>query len=133
MRIYRLLQVALQAESLRWRSMASRIVMRIIFACLSLVFLIGVLTFAHLAAWVWLRGAEGFNAYATAGILGGADLAIAVGFLLLASRSSPSRVELEALEVRRRALQSVSATFSLGQMAIPLFRIINSLLRRGRE
>ena len=132
MRAYRLLQVALQAEMLRWKSMATRMAMRIVLACVALLFLGGVLTFAHIAAWVWLRIGLGFNQYATAGILAGVDLVIALLFLFLATRSNPSRTEVEALEVRRRAIQSIGTALSISQMLIPVLRIANNLIRRRR-
>jgi hypothetical protein len=133
MRAYRLLQVALQAEMLRWRSMAARMAVRAAFACVALLFLVGALTFAHVAGWAWLRLNQGFNEYATAGILGGVDLVIAIVFLVLAGRSGPGTTEREALEVRRRALHSVGNALSLGSMLIPVLRLANTMMRRARR
>jgi hypothetical protein len=133
MRAYRLLQVALQAETLRWKSMATRIVMRVAFACVALLFLVGVLTFVHLAAWVGLRTGLEYGDYASAGILGGVDLLIAIIFLFLATRSAPSRTEVEALEVRRRAVQSIGSALSLMGLIMPVMRMISDRRRRSRR
>ncbi|HEX3573125.1 MAG TPA: hypothetical protein VHU42_00880 [Rhodopila sp.] len=67
----------------------------------------------------------------TTGILGGADLLIAIILLLLASRSSPSKVEIEAREVRRKAIEGIGSALTLTQMALPLLRFVAGL-RRGR-
>jgi hypothetical protein len=133
MRAYRLLQVALQAEMLRWRSMAARMAMRAAFAGVALLFLVGALTFAHIAGWVWLRASQGFNEYATSGILAGVDLLVAVVFLLLASRSGPGVTEREAIEIRRRAVHSIGSALSLGQMVVSILRLANNLMRRARR
>jgi len=58
-------------------------------------------------------------------------VAIVLGFL--ATRSSPGRIEIEALEVRRKAIQSIGTTLSLTQLAIPLLRIVADLRRRRRR
>lgn len=132
MRAYRLLRIALQAETLRWRSAATRIVMRLVFGAVALLFLTGMLVFAHLAAWVWLRSAQAFNPYEAAGILAGVDLLVAILFGFLATRSTPSRVELEALEVRRHALQSITTSLSLVQLVLPILRMTRAWTRRSR-
>ncbi len=133
MRAYRLLQVALQAETLRWKAMASRMMTRVAMACVALLCLIGAMIFVHLAAWIWLRSAEGFSDVAAAGSLAGADFLIAALFLVLAARSNPSRTELEALEMRRRAIEGISSRTSLMAVLIPLIRMAYLLLRRPRD
>jgi len=132
MRVDRLARIAVEAETIRWKSAAARLACRIAFAMIALVFMIGVLIFAHIAAWYWIRVGFDQTFYVTACILGGVDLAIAIVFGALASRSSPSRQEREALDVRRRAVQSMATAFSIGQMALPVLRMTNSLLRRAK-
>lgn len=132
MRLFRLLQVALQAELLRWRSTATRIAMRVAFASIALLFLVAFVAFVHLVVWIWLRATLGFGAYAAAGIMAGGDLLVAILFGMMAMRSTPNRVELEAMEVRRRAMFSFASAFRIGQVVIPLLRILNTLLRRAR-
>ncbi len=133
MRAYRLLQVALQAETLRWKAMATRTVTRVAMAGVALLFLTGALIFAHLAAWVWLRSAQGFSDVATAGSMAGGDLLIGAILLFLAARAGPGRTEVEALELRRQAIQGIGSGASLLELLIRLVRIVNLLLRRPRD
>jgi hypothetical protein len=130
MRPVRLARIAAEAEGLRLRGMMTRIVTRVIFAFVAGFFLLGALAFAHLAAWYEIRTALNQTYLATAGILGGADLLIAIILLLLASRSSPSRVEIEAREVRRKALQGLASALSLAQLVLPLLRMVSGARRR---
>ena len=132
MRPFRLARIAAEAEGVRLRGMATRIVTRVVFAVIALFFVLGALTFGHIAAWYEIRTGLDQSFLVTTGILGGADLAIAIVLLLLASRSSPSRVEIEALEVRRKALEGISSALSLTQMLIPALRLMSGVRRRRR-
>ncbi len=133
MRPIRLARIAAEAEGVRLRGMMARIVTRAIFAVIALFFILGALTFGHIAAWYEIRVALDLSYLATAGILGGADLLLAVILLFLASRSTPSRVEVEAREVRRKALQGLASALSLTQLLLPLLlRVMSSARRRGR-
>jgi hypothetical protein len=114
------------------RGFVTRIVTRVIFAVVASVFVLGALTFGHLAAWYWIRVWLEQPFLVTAGILGGADLLIAIILLVLASRSSPSRTETEALAVRRRALEGIGSALSLTQMVLPVLRLASGLRRRRR-
>ncbi len=130
MRPVRLVKIAAEAEALRLRGMMTRIAVRAALAGVALVFVIGAVAFAHIAAWYWLRLNLGQSFLATAGILGGLDLLIAVIGGLLAGRSQPSRVEREALQVRRQAVAGLSTALSLIQLASPVLRLVAS---RGRQ
>jgi hypothetical protein len=132
MRPIRLARIAAEAEGVRLRGMATRIVTRVVFAVVALFFVLGALTFGHVAAWYEIRTDLGQSFLITTGILGGADLLIGIILLLMASRSSPSRVEVEALEVRRKALEGISSALSLTQMLIPLLRLTSDMRRRRR-
>jgi hypothetical protein len=132
MRPIRLARIAAEAEGLRLRGMMTRIVTRVIFAIIAAFFLLGALAFAHVAAWYEIRTALNQTYLATAGSLGGADLVIAIILLLLASRSSPSRVEVEAREVRRKALEGLASALSLAQLVLPLLRMVSGARRRRR-
>lgn len=112
--------------------MATRVATRVAFAVIALLFILGALTFAHIAAWYEIRIALEQGPLATAGILGGVDLLVGIILLVLASRSAPSRVETEALEVRRRALEGLTSALSLTQLALPLLRLVSSARRRRR-
>ena len=133
MRPFRLARIAAEAEGVRLRGMAARIATRAAFGILALVFLAGALVFAHLAAWYELRTALELSYLLAVGSLGGADLLVAIVLLLLASRSTPSRVEIEALEVRRKAIEGISSAMSITALLLPLLRLATSFRRRRRE
>ena len=132
MRAYRLAHVAVEAETIRWKSMATRMATRVAFGLVAAIFLLGVLIFIHIAIWSWLRNSFAFGEVGTAAILGGIDLLVAIILGALAMRSTPSRSEQEALELRRRAVQDIGTALSISQMAIPVLRLANTMLRRTR-
>ena len=132
MRPFRLARIAAEAEGLRLRGMATRIVTRIGFAVVALFFVLGAVVFAHVAAWYELRIELNQGFLAAAGILGGMDLLLAAILGFLARRSAPSRVEVEALDVRRKAIEGIAGALSLTQLVIPLLRLISGLGRRRR-
>jgi hypothetical protein len=128
MRALRLARIAAEAEGLRLRHSAQRTVVRAILGLMALAFLFGALVFGQIAAWYWLR--MSWDRPEAALILGGAELVLAVIFGLLAARSSPGRIEVEALAVRRRALES--ATSSLAFSAL-LTQLVPSAIRLFRR
>jgi hypothetical protein len=85
----------------------------------------------HAAAWFWIS-VRVEPPYAAL-IVAGADLLLALLFALLAAYSSPSRVELEALEVRRRALDSISGTVAWVTLATQLLQVLSRLRSRDRR
>ncbi len=113
--------------------MATRMVTRVVFAVVALFFVLGAVTFGHVAAWYAIRTELGQSFLITAGILGGADLLVGIILLVLAGRSSPSRVEIEAREVRRKAIEGITSALSLTQLLIPLLRLGSSFGRRRRR
>jgi hypothetical protein len=133
MRPVRLARIAAEAEGVRLRAMATRMVMRVVFAVVALVFLLGAIAFAHFAAWYWLRTDMAQSFYIATGIVGGADLVIALILGFLAGRSTPSRVEQEALEVRRQAIIGIGSFMSMTQMIVPALRLANGMRRRSRR
>jgi high-affinity Fe2+/Pb2+ permease len=132
MRPIRLARIAAEAEGVRLRGLVTRIVTRAIFAVVASIFLLGALTFGHFAAWYGIRVGLEQSFLVTTGILGGADLLVAIILLVLASRSTPSRTETEALEVRRRALEGIGSALSLTQMVLPVLRLVSGMRRRRR-
>ena len=88
-----------------------------------------VLALAEVAAWQALR-LEVQPIYATL-ILLGINLAIAIVFGVLAARSAPNRAEREALEVRRRALETARGSLAF-TAALPAFRLLRGSRRTGR-
>jgi hypothetical protein len=132
MRPFRLACIAAEAEGVRLRGFVSRVVVRAVLLMVALLFLLGAVVFVHLAAWYWLRTGMNQSFPAATGILGGADLVVAIILAFAATRSSPSRVELEALEVRRKAIVAIGGTFSLASLVIPILRMAVNLGRRRR-
>ena len=115
MRALRLARIAAEAEGLRLRHSAQRTVVRAILGLIALAFLFGALVFGQIAAWYWLR--MSWDRPATALILAGAELVLAAMLGLLAARSSPGRIEVEALAVRRRALESATSSLAFSALA----------------
>jgi hypothetical protein len=123
-RPFTLVRIAAEAEVVRLRALANRTALRAVLAAIALLFLLGALVFAHVAAWFWLDR----PAVASAGILGGTDLLLAIIFGGLALRSAQSAVELGAINIRRQALQGIASQTALARLLISVVR----LLGRGR-
>src|SRR5690349_11309895 len=107
--------------------MAVRQGRRAAFGAVALVFALAVLVLGEVTAWfaLYLR----FAAIPTTLILLGINLIIAVTFGLLAMRSSPSRAEREALQVRQQSLDAARGALSLAA----LLPVGNTLLRHWRS
>ena len=97
---------------------------RLVYAIIALLFALAAAVVAHVAAWLALQISAGFTFYWTALTIGGFDLLIALILLTSASRSAPSRIETEALAVRRRALAGLTTPVSMAQMLIPTLRLV---------
>jgi len=126
MRPLRLAQSAISAEGLRLRMMLRRVVIHAAMAALGVIFLLGALTLAHVAAYLLLR--PRFEPLYAILILLAADLVIAIALLLLAANGGPGRIEREAYELRERArLQAIEA-ITRATVLIPLIRTSMRLL-----
>jgi hypothetical protein len=125
----RLLLVAMEAELLRLNHHARRTVIRVVLGCFAAALLLGALGFAHVAVWCWLR--ETLPGRSVAAIFAGCDLVMALILAVLASRSVPSRVEREALAVRRRALDDAAASVTISALLLRLFDHVVSRRRPG--
>jgi len=130
MRTLRLARIAAEAEGLRLRRQAQRTATRVAVGLIALMFVGWALLFAHAAAWFWLRDSAGWGAPGAAMTVFGADLVIAAFLTLLVVRSSPGRVEMEALQVRQRALESAISSLAMTTMLVPAVRLVLNLLRR---
>jgi hypothetical protein len=129
MRAARLARLAAEAEGLRMRHRARRTVVRLAIGVIGLFFLLDAVVFGHIAIWFWLR--QHWEQAPTAGIMTGGDLVLAMFLALLAARSSPSRIEIEALAVRQRAVSNITSTIALSTLVVPLVRTGLSLFRRN--
>jgi len=128
----RALQIAAEAEGLRLRTRAQRTAVRIAFAFIALVFLTAALVFLHLAGWYLLRLELAWSQYVAAGAVAGVDLVLAVILLVLATRSTPGKVETDALEVRRRAMANFGNALAVSTVVIPVVRVMMDKIRRRR-
>ena len=128
MRSINLLRLALDAEMLRLRAMATRQGRRAAFGSVAFIFALAVLAFAVIAGWQGLR--LRVEAIPTTLILLGINLVIAAVFGLLAARSSPGLAEREALQVRRQALDAVRGSLLL-TAALPAATTLLGFDRRG--
>jgi hypothetical protein len=131
LRPLRLARIAAEAEGLRLRYVAQRQVTRVILGVIALIFLLAALGFFHFALWFWLR--RHFESLATSLIVAGADLLIALIFGLFAARSSPGRLEREALEIRRKALENATSALTYSTLAAQALRVGVNMFRRGRS
>ena len=126
MRIISLLKIAAEAEVLRLRATAERQGRRAALGAIALVFALGVLVLAEIAGWQVLR--LYVASIAATVILLGANLIIAAVLGFFAARASPSRSELEALRVRRQALEAARGSLAFTAV-VPA---ATALLRLGR-
>jgi hypothetical protein len=131
MRTLHLVRIAAEAEGVRLRERARRGMIRAMFGVIAMGFLLAAVVFSQIAIWYWLRlyWAEPGAALAIVG----ANLVVAVLLLLVAARSSPGRVEMEALAVRRRALDSATGSIELATLVMQLLNRLIDLLSRKRS
>lgn len=122
MRAVRLARVAAEAEVLRWRRRVRRTIIRAMLGAVGAVFLLTGLSFAHVAVFQAIHNS--FGPTSSALIVFGGDLLIALILLVLASFSSPDRVEIEALQVRERAVQQIEETVATAALVAPVARLI---------
>ena len=120
-------KVALEAEGLRLRHMAKRLVVRVVLGYFALGMVFGAVTFLHVAGWFWLR--DYLRPAPVALIFTGIDLLIGLILGVLAARSTPGRVEREALAIRRRALEDIAASITVSALVMQL---VNRFIRSRR-
>src|SRR6202051_2360256 len=131
MRTFRLARIAAEAEGLRLRQRAQRTAIRAAFGMIAMSVMLGTVIFIHIAAWYWIR-ASWERQYAAL-ILAAADFVLAMVLAFVASRSSPGRVELEALAVRQRAVESAAGSIAVSSLMFQGLRVLTNLLRRPRR
>ena len=128
MRAFQLARIAAEAEGLRLRHTAQRNGIRIVLGVGALGFVLGAIIFCHIAAWCWLI--MSWHQSIAALIIAGADLVLAAVLALVAMRSSPRRAEVEALALRRQALDHVATSLTIPALATQLLPFATRLLRR---
>ena len=110
---------------------ARRTATRVVMVLVALPFLLATFGFFEAAFWNWVSR-HLIPEYAAL-IVAGVNLLIGGVLVLFAAVSSDSRVEIEALKVRQRALEDVSRQLTVTALVAPAARLVLDLLRRGRE
>jgi len=121
---FRLLRIAFEAERLRISSHVRRTARRVVMGSIALALLLAALVFGHVAAWYWLRTYMAGQYVAL--IFVGVELLLALVLFLLAFRSSPGLAEVEALAVRRRALEQAGGSLTITALIV---RVLERLFR----
>ena len=117
---------------MRLKRRVRRMVTQVVLAIMALPFLLACLAFLELAFWSFV--ARHFQPEEAALVVLGGNLLVAVLLLGLASmRGGEDRVSLEALEVRRRALDSAQRSLSLAALTGPVASFLLGQLRRPRR
>lgn len=121
MRLFRLLQLAAQAEALRWKRAGRGYAIQAGFGAAAAVFALMLLAMLHLSGFLWLAATE-LGPVVAALIVAGADLVLAGLFGFLATRSGLDRVAVEAERVRNDALRQVGDQTARAAIVLPLVR-----------
>jgi hypothetical protein len=116
--------IAIDAEALRLRLLARRTLVRVVLGVVALTLLLSALAMAHVALWYWLRTRFEWPMDGTAAMLTAGDVVLAGVLAWVASRLGPGSVETEARLVRRRALQSLTATAIWSAILMRLLELI---------
>ena len=128
MRSLSLATVAVRAEAIRSRYRAKRLAFKIVYGMAALLALLVAIFWLHVALWHWLRGT--FNHLEAALIIGGGDVLLAAILVSLAARSSPSRIENEARQVRDTAIRDATKMPRMAGAVGPWLPILAPLLLR---
>jgi len=107
-------------------------IVRLVMGIIALGFVGAALACFHMFIWFAFRLWAGWTTPWSAMALVGFDTVLALAFGLVALLSSPGRVELEALQVRRRALENATTSLALSSILVPAVRTAINLLRRPR-
>src|SRR5918993_1521564 len=121
MRLFRLLQLAAQAEALRWKRTGRGYAIQAGFGVGAAVFGLMMLVMLHLAAFSWIAGTEVGPVWAAL-IVAAVDLVLAGLLGFLASRSGLDPVAVEAERVRDNALRQLGDQTARAAIVVPLVR-----------
>ena len=110
----KLLEVAAQAELLRLKQEGKRIARNTAMMAAAALFVLFVLAMLHAAAIAWIATHTGVAAAALWVALGDAIIAV---ILFALSRRKTDPIAMEALRIRRRALQEIGTNTVLGDVA----------------
>jgi len=123
-RALRASRIVVDAEALRLRLQARRLVIRLLLAAVALMLLACALVLAHVAAWFWLRVNCGWMVQSTAALLAVGDLVIAGVVGVVALRLGPGPAEIEARLLRRQAWQALVASAAWPMIVLRVLRLL---------
>jgi hypothetical protein len=129
-RALRATRIAVEAEALRLRLQARRMVTRAVLGAVAVTFLFGALAFAHVAGWYWLRLRCGWMMDSTAALLAAGDLVLAGTVALVALRIGPGRAEIEARLVRQQACRALAESAVWPVVVLRLLGLLRLWRRR---
>lgn len=122
MRLYRLLQLAAQAEMLRWKRTGRGYAIQAGLGAGAAVFALMMLLMLHLAAFQWLARPPVLGPVLGALALAGVDLVLAGLFGFLAVRGGLDPVAVEAERVRDNALRQIGDQTARAAVVLPMVR-----------
>ena len=112
--------------------MIHRQVNRAIYGAVAAVFAIALLVMVHIVAYDLLLGV--LPPTLAAVVLLAVDLVVATVFSILATRSTPDALEVEARELRNRSLAGMRQSVAIDALAGPLGRLAwRAVRRRSRK
>lgn len=129
MRTTELAKVAASAEKLRLQALAKRQAMRAAYGAVAAVFGLGVLILLHVVVYQLLRGL--LAPVPCTLILLAVDLVVVVVCGILALKSVPGAVEIEALAIRRQALREMRTSMTIMGMIGPASRLLGGRRSTG--
>ena len=121
MRLFRLLQLAAQAEALRWKRTGRGYAIQAGLGAGAAVFGLMMLVMLHLAAMAWLAETS-LGPVGAALVVAGVDLVLAGLLGFLAMRSGLDPVAVEAERVRDNALRQVGDQTARAAIIMPVVR-----------
>jgi hypothetical protein len=121
MRLFRLLQLAAQAEALRWKRTGRGYAIQAGLGGGAAVFGLMMLVMLHLAAMAWLAETR-LGPVGAALVVAGVDLVLAGVLGFLATRSGLDPVAVEAERVRDNALRQVGDQTARAAIIMPVMR-----------
>ena len=97
---------------------------RAVLGAVALMFLLGALVLAHVAAWYWLRMRFEWMVDTTAALLAAGDLVAAGVVAMAALRLGPGPVETEARLLRQQAWRNLAETVAWPMIVLRLLRLL---------
>lgn len=131
MQTLELARAAAAAEILRIRRLLARQVSRAVYGAVAAMFAIGVLVLLHCVIYEALLNVV--SPLIATVILLILDILVAAIFAVLAVRSTPDRLEIEARDLRDRSITGMKTSLALETLAGPVGRIAWRQFRKSRR